>query len=575
MVYDTPVAPGPFAIDDLYPTGYGGDLDVELTEADGRIKRFSVPFSAVPQLLRPGSSRWAITAGEVDEVNLQVSPWLLQGTYERGLTNTTTAYGGSILSEGYHAALLGGAWNTPGGALSADLTQARNRAPGQAATQGVSARLGYNRNFINSGTDFSVAAYRYSTSGFVSLQDAAALRDAIARGQDMDSLRRQRSRMDLSINQMLGEGAGLLFLNGSVRDFWGRHGNETEFSAGYNNSWKSLSYSLSVQRTRDSVAQRDTNHWLGIPDYRPVRVPVTAQSDTRLSFNVSVPLGRTAGAPTATGMFNRSRSGSDSRSLSFAGAAGPEHRLAYGASLGENNSNRAYDLTAQYNGSFSQLAAGYSRGSGYQQLSGGLTGGMVVHGGGVTLAPPLGETIGLIHASDAAGAHVENGQGAKVDRRGYAVVPYLMPYELNTITLDPKGTDTGVEIAETTRRVAPRAGTVVLLRYETRSGRALIIQTRLPDGRPVPFGADVFDAAGNSVGVAGQASRLHINGLQHSGVITVRWGTDDAEQCRINVTLSPLPARKKTDFEQIEAACSPLAAASVDSSIDAERIPED
>lgn len=575
VVYDTPVAPGPFAIDDLYPTGYGGDLDVELTEADGRIKRFSVPFSAVPQLLRPGSSRWAITAGEVDEVNLQVSPWLLQGTYERGLTNTTTAYGGSILSEGYHAALLGGAWNTPGGALSADLTQARNRAPGQAATQGVSARLGYNRNFINSGTDFSVAAYRYSTSGFVSLQDAAALRDAIARGQDMDSLRRQRSRMDLSINQMLGEGAGLLFLNGSVRDFWGRHGNETEFSAGYNNSWKSLSYSLSVQRTRDSVAQRDTNHWLGIPDYRPVRVPVTAQSDTRLSFNVSVPLGRTAGAPTATGMFNRSRSGSDSRSLSFAGAAGPEHRLAYGASLGENNSNRAYDLTAQYNGSLSQLAAGYSRGSGYQQLSGGLTGGMVVHGGGVTLAPPLGETIGLIHASDAAGAHVENGQGAKVDRRGYAVVPYLMPYELNTITLDPKGTDIGVEIAETTRRVAPRAGTVVLLRYETRSSRALIIQTRLPDGRPVPFGADVLDAAGNSVGVAGQASRLHINGLQHSGVITVRWGNDDAEQCRINVTLSPLPARKKTDFEQIEAACSPLAAASVDSSIDAERIPED
>lgn len=556
VIYDTPVAPGPFAIDDLYPTGYGGDLEVELTEADGRIKHFSVPFSAVPQLLRPGSSRWAATAGKVDEVNLQVQPWLLQGTYERGLTNSTTAYAGSILSNGYHAALMGGAWNTPVGALSADLTQARNRAPGQSATQGVSARVGYNRNFINSGTDFSVAAYRYSTSGFVSLQDAVALRDATSRGHDVDSLRRQRSRMDLSVNQMLGEGAGLLFVNGSIRDFWGRRGNETEFSAGYNNSWKSLSYSLSVQRTRDSVVQHDTNNWLDIPGMRQTQAPTNAIRDTRLSFTVSVPLGRAAGAPTATGMFNHSRDGGESRSLSLAGAAGPEHRLAYGASLSESNNNGAYDLTAQYNGSLSQFAAGYSRGSGYQQLSGGITGGLVLHGGGITLAPPLGETIGLIHAPDAAGAHVENGQGAKVDRRGYAVVPYLMPYELNTITLDPKGTDIGVEIAETTRRVAPRAGAVVSLRYDTRSGRALIIQTRLPDGRPVPFGADVLDAAGNSVGVAGQASRLHVNGLQHSGAITVRWGDTAAESCRLDVHLpDDRKGSKQMDYETLDLPC--------------------
>lgn len=575
VVYDTPVAPGPFAVDDLYPTGYGGDLEVELTEADGRIKRFSVPFSAVPQLLRPGSSRWAVTAGKIDEVNLQVRPWLLQGTYERGLTNIMTAYGGSILSDGYHAALLGSAWNTPVGALSADLTQARNRAPGQAATQGVSARVGYNRNFISSGTDFSVAAYRYSTSGFVSLQDAVSLRDVLAQGNGMDGLRRQRSRMDLSVNQVLGENAGLLFVNGSIRDFWGRRGNETEFSAGYNNNWKSLSYSVAVQRTRDSVVQQDTNHWLDIPDFHPTQAPANTISDTRISFTMSVPLGRAARAPTGTGMFNHSRGGGTSRTLSLAGAAGAEQRLAYGTSLSESNGNGAYDLTAQYNGSLSQLATGYSRGSGYQQLSAGITGGMVIHGGGITLAPPLGETIGLIHAPDAAGAHVENGQGAKVDRRGYAVVPYLMPYELNTITLDPKGADIGVEIAETTRRVAPRAGAVVALRYDTRSGRALIIQTRLPDGRPVPFGADVLDDAGTSVGVAGQASRLHVNGLQHSGTLTVRWGTDDAEQCRIDVTLAPLAARQKTDFEQIEAPCSPITAAPVDFSIDVKRMPED
>ncbi|MEG1681756.1 MAG: fimbria/pilus outer membrane usher protein, partial [Stenotrophomonas sp.] len=384
---------------------------------------------------------------------------------------------------------------------------------------------------------------------FVSLQDAVTLREALARGDGADTVRRQRSRMDLSVNQILGERAGLLFVNGSVRDFWGHRGNETEYSAGYNNNWKMFSYSVSLQRTRNSLLQLPGNRPMEFGEPRPQVFDGGPRRDTRLSLTVSVPLGRTAGAPTATGMFNRAGNGGDSRSVSIAGAAGSEHRYTYGASFSQGNGSNSYDLTVQYNGSIGQAAAGYSRGSGYQQLSAGATGGLVFHAGGLTLAPPMGETIALIHAPDAAGAHVENGQGARIDQHGYAVVPYLMPYELNTITIDPKGTDIGVEIAETTRRVAPRAGAVVVLRYDTSSGRALIIQTHLPDGRPVPFGADVLDAAGNSIGVAGQASRLHVNGLLQSGAITVRWGTEQAEQCRVDVTLAPRTAQKKTEFE--------------------------
>ena len=34
------VSPGNFVIDDLYPTGYGGDLEVSVVEADGRRREF-------------------------------------------------------------------------------------------------------------------------------------------------------------------------------------------------------------------------------------------------------------------------------------------------------------------------------------------------------------------------------------------------------------------------------------------------------------------------------------------------------------------------------------------------------
>lgn len=49
IIHESNVAPGPFTIEDLYPTNFGGDLDVSVTEADGRVQRFSVNFSAVPQ----------------------------------------------------------------------------------------------------------------------------------------------------------------------------------------------------------------------------------------------------------------------------------------------------------------------------------------------------------------------------------------------------------------------------------------------------------------------------------------------------------------------------------------------
>ncbi|MGS7840025.1 fimbria/pilus outer membrane usher protein, partial [Stenotrophomonas maltophilia] len=65
VIHESTVAPGPFVIDDLYPTSFGGDLQVTVTEADGRSQRYTVNFSAVPQALRAGSSRFSATAGHL------------------------------------------------------------------------------------------------------------------------------------------------------------------------------------------------------------------------------------------------------------------------------------------------------------------------------------------------------------------------------------------------------------------------------------------------------------------------------------------------------------------------------
>ncbi|EME8577334.1 fimbrial biogenesis outer membrane usher protein [Salmonella enterica] len=57
IIHETTVPAGPFVISDLYPGGYGGDLTVTVTEADGHTRTFTVPFAAVAQLVRPGYTR--------------------------------------------------------------------------------------------------------------------------------------------------------------------------------------------------------------------------------------------------------------------------------------------------------------------------------------------------------------------------------------------------------------------------------------------------------------------------------------------------------------------------------------
>ncbi|MFV3329718.1 fimbria/pilus outer membrane usher protein [Pseudomonas sp. NY15437] len=87
VIYETTVAPGAFEINDLYNTGYAGDLTVEITEADGRVKSFLVPYASVSQLVRPGVSRFSVTAGKYRDDNLRREPTFAQGTYQYGLNN--------------------------------------------------------------------------------------------------------------------------------------------------------------------------------------------------------------------------------------------------------------------------------------------------------------------------------------------------------------------------------------------------------------------------------------------------------------------------------------------------------
>ncbi|NHV26696.1 fimbrial biogenesis outer membrane usher protein [Burkholderia sp. D-99] len=517
-IYETTVAPGAFEIDDLYPTGYGGDLIVQVTEADGSVHQFSVPYAAVPMSLRPGIHRYSFVAGTVRNTQSDRNPLFMQGTWQQGLTNLVTAYGGVTVAQGYLSGMIGTALNTRYGAFGLDVTQASTSVPGMKRFSGTSARLSYAKSITQTQTDVALAAYRYSTSGFFGLNDAMLARERVANGGNVDSVARQRSRTSLSVNQALGERAGRLALNVSATNYWNRGGTDVTYSATYSNTFRRMTYGVSVLRQQNSMGRSDTQYYV----------------------SATIPFGRTSPV-TATTSFSHSTSGQNQALATLSGSAGRDDNVSYSVTAnrtsGSGNASNDGSGSVVYRGAAGELSATVGAGSGYQQGSVGIRGGMVAHSGGLTLSQPLSETFAIVKADDAAGARVMNSAGARVDGRGYAVVPFLTPYSLNAIELDPEGLSTDVEMKSTTQQVAPRAGAVPLVEFATTSGKSAVIDARRGDGSALPFGAAVVDAQGNEIGVVGQGSRIFARGLVDDGTLTVRWSDTGDASCSIKYSL--------------------------------------
>lgn len=536
IIYETTVAPGAFEIDDLYATGYGGDLDVSVQEADGSIHTFSVPYAAVPQSLRPGVNRFSAVGGAVrGNGQLRKDPLFVQGTWQHGFTNLFTGYTGVTAAEGYGSVLLGGAFNTSFGAIGLDVTGSSLQLADKRYT-GTSARLSYAKDLPGTGTNIALAAYRYSTGGYFGLNDAMSARFATNRPESPENVQRQRNRASVMLSQSLGSRGGQLSVTGSTVDYWNRAGTDLNYSVAYSNSFKSLSYSLSANRQRNGNGAMDTVY------YASVSIPLGSTRPASFSSNVS-----------------HDTAGRTQAQASLTGSAGVDNNLSYGVTAnygsGLGSTSTGGSANVAYRSPLAGFSASVSGGSGYSQGSVGVSGAVVAHPGGITLSQPISETIGIIEAPDAAGARVLNASGVRVDGRGYAVVPYLTPYSMNSVELDPKGLSTDVELQVTSQQVAPRAGSVAMIKYATVSGRSAVLDVTQANDEPLPFGASVVDAHGKEVGVVGQASRIFARGLEDSGALTVTWGDGSASSCRINYTLPVREKGKAENYQQVSTRC--------------------
>lgn len=548
-IYETTVPPGAFEINDLSTTGYGNDLIVTVEEADGSKRTFTVPFSSVTQMLRPGSSRWDVGLGELSDESLRDKPNVGYATYAYGLNNTFTGYVGAQYTDmDFYAGLLGLAMNTSIGAFAFDVTQSHADIDGLGTLKGQSYRLTYSKMLETTNTSFNVAAYRFSTEDYLSLNDAASLQDGIHneeygnRTYDSNAelyadYQRTKNQVQISLNQPLnrnGEDYGSLYASGTWQDYWNNASSTSDYSLGYNNSFAYGSYSVSVQRTYDDSGEKDDSVYLNVSI--PFSVFSKESSQTGGFNNINMSLRSDLKGGTS---FNSTASGStQNNDLSYSVSESSS-----GGNFGNLNQISGF---SSWNSPYGPLGLSASFGDdNSKQYSASYSGGMVVHSGGVVLAPgSIGETdsLALVKASGAKNARLGYGQG-RINSSGYGIMPSMSAYRENRVYLDISTLEADVEIKNTSAVTVPRNGSVVLVNFETDEGRSLVLDLHRSDKGFIPLGADVLNEKNEPIGTVGQAGQAYVRGVEDKGVLRVVWGSDGTSTCTVRYHI-PADAKK-------------------------------
>jgi outer membrane usher protein len=285
--------------------------------------------------------------------------------------------------------------------------------------------------------------------------------------------------------------------------------------------------------------------------------------DNRVMLTLSFPLGVSPRAPTAMTSVQGGGGNPAALQQSVNGTLGVDSAFGYGLNASyQGSSNTASSATtaganASYRSPLTTINASLSHSNNYNQGSFGVSGGVVVYGGGMAFTPTMGDTVAVVEAKDAAGARVVSGSGLRVDPWGHAIVSSLTPFASNQIEIDPKGLPLNVAMKSTEQSVAPTAGAVVRLAFETEDkGRAAILHIRTADGKPAPFGAEVTDEQGQSIGTVGQAGRVIASGFKtDSGSLRVNWGEGASERCVVAYKLPPANPRSDAFGAVVDAVC--------------------
>lgn len=416
--------PGPFDLANLPLTQGMMGAQYVLRDAFGREQQVSMSQYVASGLLAEGVSAFNVSLGLVREnlatESFQYGAPALLGQYRRGLSTRLTA---SARLEASRSLVSGGGVATFGLSLGqVELGAAGSVASGQGGVAGS-------------------AAYKLQASR-LGLQ-------AFARAMSPSY-----STLGLSLDQ----DHPLLTTGASV-------------SASFSARWRmSLEVSSGRYQRAGASVRTELNSSLRLTPRSQLSMAVGAATfGAGRAYTGSVALTVDLGARTSGSVAGQQRQGGPSMAFSLQRSAGSETGLSYQL-RGEAAASPWGSAMASYQGAHGLIRGGLNLYQGQLEPELGASGSLVAMGGQVKLSRPVGQGFALVQVPGLPNARifVNNHEVARTGSDGTALIPNLLPFFANRVSISDQDIPTDFGVPDLTQIVAPYARRGALVRFSSR-----------------------------------------------------------------------------------------------------------
>lgn len=422
LIHTTLVPAGPFRLSDIQLLAGNTDLDVRVIEANGEQRNFTVAAAALAQFsyTAPGYSMAVGQVRQFDKSEMH-APVVVTGTGGWLLTPQNKISSGVLLSQSQYqaAALTVDSSITPSIAVNVRTTVAN---AGDEGVKGAKAGIALSARLTK---ELSVGANATRrTEGFRDLLDTTKLGDArYMRGASIDQYGTSLSWRD----SWMGEFA----LGYSTSNSLSR-GSTQSFSASWSRRFTYFNLNANVMHSASSSYETDRTSWR------------SKSNEKAMYLSVSVPLGTGRSLRT----YANKNNGRTTFGTNFSDSSGSFANYQVAADSNTENRQRNFSGNVGLLPRYTNMSLGYARyGEDNSSYNGRLSGGMVLHEGGLTLSPySVEDTFAVAKIGSVSGVKLNTPSGAVwTDAWGQAVVPRLSAFnpsqvEIATNTL-PRNVD--------------------------------------------------------------------------------------------------------------------------------------
>lgn len=488
------VAPGPFELTNVPVVSGAGEINLIVRDLLGRETVLSQSYYLSPRLLAAGLADFSLEAGALREnygsKSNDYGDGFVAGTWRYGLTSALTGEARIELQQERQAAgfELTGLLGTLGAAQAAAAVANADGA------QGGHYLLGLERSSPRGGGSLRWEYFDRNFNQFASLPG--------------ESRPRQKFSASLGMPLFRKVSAGINYTGQST--------------------WEGDRFSMA------SASLGVTLPWdMNLSAYASKRLD--SGHDWSCGVGLSMPLGnqRTASARTSRGSDGRTVNTAE---MSQSQPAGPGLGWRLRAS---DDRNQQWQAGLAWNTNVGSFSAEASDSTNSPALRLGASGSFGWLEGLPFATRSIGQgSFAVVKVGDLQGVPVyrSNQLAATTNGSGLALVPGLLPYQKNQITIDPVELPFDIELRGVKEMALSYARSGVLVDFPVRRSRNALLLLRQPSGAPVPAGARVTVSPGERQFIVGKRGEAYLMDLVDSNRLSVQW---QGGACHLVLLLDP------------------------------------